>query len=416
MNRNPTKAATLSTIGPGIIVAATGLGAGDIVASAVAGASFGMALLWTVVVGGALKFALNEGIARWQLVTGRTMLEGWADHLHPALSWYFLLYLVLWSFIVAGALMAATGLAAHALVPQLSVAVWGAVHALVALGIVWLGGYRFLERAMKFFVGLMFVSVLVCAVTLLPSLAELPARAWAPGLPEGSLPLVLGVMGGVGGSVTLLSYGYWMREAGWKSADSLPLMRLDLGVAYGLTVLFGLCVVVIAAGVDAEAINGNGMALAVADRLGDALGAWGKWLFLVGFWGAVFSSMIGVWQGVPYLFADYVYRRFNPDLRVDAAEFELAHTRAYRGYLLYLALPPMALLVLDRPVWVVVLYAVAGAFFMPLLAAILLYMNSRLQWLGEQVNGPRSRVALWLCLGLFGFLLARELLQRLGML
>jgi len=29
-----------------------------------------------------------------------------------------------------------------------------------------------------------------------------------------------------------------------------------------------------------------------------------RWAFLVGAWGAVFSSLLGVWQSVPYLFAD----------------------------------------------------------------------------------------------------------------
>ena len=40
--------------------------------------------------------------------------------------------------------------------------------------------------------------------------------------------------------------------------------------------------------------------------LGAVAGPIGKWTFLVGFWGAVATSMLGVWQGVPYLFADFV--------------------------------------------------------------------------------------------------------------
>ena len=58
-------------IGPGLVVAATGLGAGDIVAAAVAGAQYGTTLGWVALAGALLKFCLNEGIGRWQLVTGR---------------------------------------------------------------------------------------------------------------------------------------------------------------------------------------------------------------------------------------------------------------------------------------------------------------------------------------------------------
>ena len=67
---------TLALIGPGIAIAATGVGAGDMVAAAAAGAKHGHALVWAAVVGAVLKFVLNEGLARWQLATGTTLLEG----------------------------------------------------------------------------------------------------------------------------------------------------------------------------------------------------------------------------------------------------------------------------------------------------------------------------------------------------
>ena len=40
-----------SLIGPGIVVAATGVGAGDLVATLIAGSRFGYALLWAAIVG-----------------------------------------------------------------------------------------------------------------------------------------------------------------------------------------------------------------------------------------------------------------------------------------------------------------------------------------------------------------------------
>ena len=50
---------------------------------------------------------VGEGLARWQLATGTTLLEGWVERLGRWVSWYFLAYLVLWSFIVGGALIGA---------------------------------------------------------------------------------------------------------------------------------------------------------------------------------------------------------------------------------------------------------------------------------------------------------------------
>ena len=120
-------------VGPGLVVAATGVGAGDMVAAAKAGATYGLPVLWTAIVGVILKYSLAEGVARWQLATSTTVLEGWVRLLGPVVRALFLVYLFLWSLIVAAALMASCGLAAHALVPALSVTVWGMIHSLGAV-------------------------------------------------------------------------------------------------------------------------------------------------------------------------------------------------------------------------------------------------------------------------------------------
>ena len=393
----------LSKTGPGIIVAATGLGAGDIVAASAAGAQFGTILLWAVVFGGLLKFGLTEGIGRWQLATGTTLLEGWIEKLPKFFSWYFVIYLFLWTFMVAAAMMAACGLAAYAFFPGLSVAMWGIIHALVALVIVWFGAYKVLETAMKFFIGLMFLTVLYCALRVLPDLQIIASGMFIPQVPENGMAYVLSVIGGVGGSITIMSYGYWMREAGWQGKELMSTMRIDLGVAYSLTALFGICIIIVSAGVQPEVVSGNNMALAVADQLVPVLGETGKWIFLIGFWGAVFSSMIGVWHGVPFLFANFIfhYRRHTHLQKVPES---ISKSSAYRAYLVYLAIFPMSLLALDRPVWIVIIYTISGAVFMPLLAALLLYMNNSKSWMNEAVNTWKSKTLLTACMVVFGYL------------
>jgi len=403
----------LKMTGPGIIVAATGLGAGDIVAASAAGAQFGTILLWAVVFGGVLKFVLTEGIGRWQLATGKTLLEGWIDYLPKAFSWYFLVYMMLWSFMVAGAMMAACGLAAYAFFPQLPLAWWGVIHALAALLLVWLGAYSLLENAMKLFIALMFVTVLFCAIRVMPDLGEIGAGLVIPRVPDSGMANVLSIIGGVGGTITIMSYGYWMREAGWQGKEMVPVMRMDLAVAYGLTAVFGIAIIIVSAGVQPDLVQGNNMALAVADQLVPVMGETGKWIFLFGFWGAVFSSMIGVWHGVPFLFANFVYHyRQHKDLL--ASHENISRSPAYRGYLLYMALPPMSLLLLERPVWIVIIYAVTGAFFMPLLAGLILYMNSSATWVGDYRNSWMSKLLLGLCLLIFGYLLVTQILSQLS--
>src|SRR5690606_41738795 len=63
-------------IGPGLVVAATGVGAADMVATLVAGSRYGYGLLWAVVLGVILKIVLVEGAGRYTLSTGKTIFEG----------------------------------------------------------------------------------------------------------------------------------------------------------------------------------------------------------------------------------------------------------------------------------------------------------------------------------------------------
>ena len=51
------------------LVAATGVGAGDLATATLTGAHLGTAILWAVLIGAGLKFVLNEALTRWQLAT-----------------------------------------------------------------------------------------------------------------------------------------------------------------------------------------------------------------------------------------------------------------------------------------------------------------------------------------------------------
>ena len=108
----------LKLIGPGLVVAATGVGAGDMVSSLTAGTEFGTILIWAVILGAVLKFALTEGLGRWYMATRTTILEGW----HSMGWWasiYFMVYLALVTFFFGAAAPSASALAMDAMFPGL---------------------------------------------------------------------------------------------------------------------------------------------------------------------------------------------------------------------------------------------------------------------------------------------------------
>ena len=108
----------LKLIGPGLVVAAPGVGAGDMVSSLTAGTEFGTILIWAVILGAVLKFALTEGLGRWYMATRTTILEGW----HSMGWWasiYFMVYLALVTFFFGAAAPSASPLAMDAMFPGL---------------------------------------------------------------------------------------------------------------------------------------------------------------------------------------------------------------------------------------------------------------------------------------------------------
>ncbi|WP_432069937.1 Nramp family divalent metal transporter [Streptomyces sp. AA1529] len=386
-------------IGPGVVVAATGVGAGDLVATLVAGSKFGYTLLWAAVIGCIVKIALAEATGRWHLATGRTIFDGWRG-LGAWTTVYFAGYVVIWGFVYGATAMSSSALPLQALFPDaLPLKAWAVLTGLVGLLFVWTNRYAVVEKIMMAFVGVMFLVVVYVAIRVSPDLGDALAGL-VPVLPSGSLIYTLGLIGGVGGTITMAAYGYWINAKGWADSSWMRMMRLDNRVAYLTTGIFVVAMLIIGA----ELLHSSHLALASGDKglldlesvLEERFGSSTATLFLIGFFAASFSSLVGVWHGVSLMFADFVARlraaRGGPaDAGVaPLARGEQERSLPFRGYLLWLTFPPMILLWLDRPFGLVVAYGVLGAFFMPFLAATLLWLLNSERTPREWRNGPVS--------------------------
>jgi Mn2+/Fe2+ NRAMP family transporter len=187
--KQPNKANLFAIIGPGLLVAATGIGAGDLATASFAGSILGTAVLWAAVVGALLKFVVTEGLARWQLATGDTLLEGVIQRIGKVVGWLFLPYLFIWSFFVASALMSACGVTLHAMIPLFEDAtqgkiVFGALSSIVGVVLVLIGGYELFDKIMRACIGLMFVTVVVTAALLWPGTGEVLRGLFVPSIPD----------------------------------------------------------------------------------------------------------------------------------------------------------------------------------------------------------------------------------------
>ncbi|WP_342742404.1 Nramp family divalent metal transporter [Paenisporosarcina indica] len=402
----------LKQVGPGLIVAATGVGTADLITSIVIGTSFGMTFVWAIIVGSILKYFLNEGVGRWYLATGRTILDGW----HSLGKWatgYFGVYSIIWGFVYGAAAASTSGMAMHAMFPIMPLWAWAIIHSIGGFLLIWSGRYLLFERVMTVLIGVMFITIIGTAVLFLPSIGDF-AGGFVPRIPDGSFMMMIGLIGGVGGTITMASYGYWLAEKNWKGKEWIPTMRIDAKVAYTLTAIFTLAGLVIGA----EFLGGSGVSirddqglLKLADMLGEEFGTPMRWMFLVAFWSAAYTSLLGVWNGVPYLFADFI--KTVRKKKAPGKQIVSVTEPAYRFYLAWLTFPPMILFYFGKPVELIIIYGALGSLFMPFLAiSLLLLLNSK-SVAQELRNKWVANIVLVGCLIMFVYLGADQLINIL---
>jgi Mn2+/Fe2+ NRAMP family transporter len=366
-------------IGPGLLVAAAGIGAGDIVSSTMAASAHGLQLLWVVALAAFLKGVLNEGIARWQLATGMTAIEGWTAHLPWWVRIYFAFYLIVWTISVSAALTSAAGLGIATLTSGAVPRSWGAIaHSLIGCAVVFAGGFKGFEKVMKVLIATMFFSIIACAALTFSAPSAFFRGLFVPAIPSAGGSSVLSVLGGIGGSIAMLAYNYWLREEKMAGPAWLRFVRADIAVAYAFTAIFGMAIMIVANQafhVPAVQITNAQAVTKMAETLGAIIGPLGFYAYSIGFWAAVFASLLGIWQSLPYLFADYygLMRKFS---RPEREQLTSVSSTPYRIALLFVTIVPIPFAFIDQPLIIIRTFTIVGSLFIPFLAATLIYLNN----------------------------------------
>ena len=180
--------------------------------------------------------------------------------------------------------------------------------------------------------------------------------------------------------------------------------RADIAISYTLTCLFGIAMVVIGS-VAVQDGKGLSLLLSVSQYFSNNIHPAMGLCFLVGAWAAIFSSLLGVWQAVPLIFADAFHSLKGKPLALKA----LPNTSPYKVWLLLLALVPMLTLVMSFKE-IQKLYSIVGAFFMPILALTLLWLNNK--YVSKDFkNSTAINLALW---AVFLFFVLASIYKWLG--
>lgn len=375
-----TRRGRLALLGPGLVLAAASVGAGDMVTSLAGAAGYGMALLWAILIGVFLKFTLTEAVGRLYLATGQTVIAS----LRSVGRWLpaaFFVFVLVIGLLYGAALSSVASLALSTLFPALPLRPLAIAIALVSAAIVYVGRYALFERVMSVFMLAKFLGMVALAVATLATIDDLPGlvSSMRPRLPAGDVVTVLALIGGVGGTAGIASYSYWVREKGWQHRSWLPVMRADSAVSYAITFLFVLCTTIVGTGLlygTGNTISGNDGLAALADPLGADLGSAARVLFLATFFFVTLSALVGGFNGLSYLLADSL-RTMRGIPETDAEPHMAQNSWPFRAFVVYCAASSIAVTFMGKPVALVLTYAAFGSLILPLLSGALLVLLNR---------------------------------------
>jgi Mn2+/Fe2+ NRAMP family transporter len=217
----------LRNLGPGLILAASIVGSGELVATTNTGAVAGFSLLWLILIGCVIKVFTQIEICRHCITHGETTITALhrIPRVGPFIAWFWLFTFV-GGLGQLGGIVGGVGQAVAIFLPvfgEHSDVFWAGVVTLVTVVMLLRGGFTFIE---------IFCTVLVASFTFLTvgnlfALQTQPDWAisladWKEGLsfgvPEisGALLTALAAFGIIGiGASELVAYPYWCLEKGY---------------------------------------------------------------------------------------------------------------------------------------------------------------------------------------------------------
>ena len=149
------------TLGPGLLYAGAAIGVSHLVQSTQAGAKFGFAMIWVVILINVVKYPFFEFGPRYAAATGESLLEGYHKTGRWALGLFLVLTLATMFTVQAAVTIVTAGLAVQLTGIELSPAAWSAILLFICLIILGFGRYSILDNLMKVIIIVLTLTTLV---------------------------------------------------------------------------------------------------------------------------------------------------------------------------------------------------------------------------------------------------------------
>jgi Mn2+/Fe2+ NRAMP family transporter len=378
---------------PGIFLLGFNIGTGSVTAMTKAGATYGMSLLWTLLISCAATYIMIVTYGRYTLVTGETALQAFRKHIHPAVGIFFIVALTAG---VAGSVMGVMGIVAEIshewsksfVAGGIAPIYWAAFFVSLVYFIFWNGRTHVFERALAVIVAIMAASFVLNFFLLMPPPGDIAAGLIpsVPGVPEtggqGPLLLIASMVGTTLFSGLFIIRTTLVKEAGWTIKDDKQQKR-DASFAAVMMFVISAAIMAAAAGTlfaEGIALDRPAQMIGLLEPLAGPLAAS---IFAIGIIAAGVSSQFPNVLMLPWLLCDY-----------NGTERDMTLGK-YRVIVFFISLLGLVVpLIGARPLFVMIASQALNVAILPATVACILYLGNRSDLMGAHRHSGSVNAAL----------------------
>lgn len=379
--RNKLKVILLSIL-PGIFLLGFNIGTGSVTSMAKAGATYGMSLLWALLLSCLITYFLIVSYGRFTLITGKTAIEAFRKHIHPVVGIFFVIAL---GIEVTAGVISVMGITTDVVHVWSQEFIEGGLNKigialffiLLVCFVLWNGSSQLFERALAVVVAIMAAAFIMNNFIAFPPVKEV-VRGMLPTKPVNTADNAFLVTASMVGT-TIFSGIFIIRtslvkEAGWTIKD-LKLEKRDAFISAML--MFILSASVMAAAADTMYLKNIGLneASQMIQLLEPIAGSASVNLFVVGIVAAGVSSLFPNIVLTPWLISDY--KEVKKDMT----------TPVFRGLALTIAATGLIVPVFEaNPIVIVLVSQALSALLLPGTVFCILYLSNRKDLMKDYKN------------------------------
>jgi len=298
----------LKAIGPGVLYAATAVGASHLVQSTRAGANYGLALILLILLTYVAKYPAFRFGAQYASATGNSLLHGYRNQGQWAVAVYIVIALGTMFAAVPAVTLITAGLAKVAFGLQMDTL---GISVIILAGctlILILGGYHLLDRLVKVLMVVLAIATLVATVLVVPKINWAVSGMIIPrGIVNTDVFFIVALLGMMPSSVDISVWHSLWSVAKARDSGYRPTLRESLGdfhIGYIGAFILAMCFVLLGAGVMHNSgiqfeAGAAGFAAQLIDLYKQSLGEWSGPLIGIVAVAVMFSTVLAGLDGYP---------------------------------------------------------------------------------------------------------------------